>query len=175
MKQEAMRKDQGEVSIRPVTIGDRESILAIVNQTSNFSAADYAIAEELVDEAVNHPEKNDYRILCALDYLDAVVGYICYGPIPLTQGCYDLYWIAVDSRSGRQGVGRLLLQAMERALYREKGRRVYIDTSSTEPYAAARGFYEKHGFQPVCVLDDFYQVGDHKVLYMKDLGMEREL
>lgn len=170
MKKDTVAEDLGEFLIRPVVRADRDSILAIVKQTGNFSDADIAVAQELVDEAVDHPEKNDYRIFCALDRMETVMGYICYGPIPLTQGCYDLYWIAVDVRHGRQGVGHRLLEAVERKLVRDKGRRVYIDTSSTEAYAAARRFYEKQGFKQVCVLDDFYQVGDHKVLYMKELA-----
>ena len=174
MIRETMKKYSDGALIRPVSIADRESILAIIRQTGNFSTADIAVAEELIEETLNHSEKNDYRILCALERTDRVVGYICYGAIPLTQGCYDLYWIAVDSRHGRQGTGLLLLEAMERELVREKGRRVYIDTSSTEPYAPARSFYEKNGFRQVCVLADFYQIGDHKVIYVKDLVGEIE-
>ena len=174
MKEKYISEDLGEVLIRPAVTADRESILAIVKQTGNFSAADITVAEELVDEAVNHPEKGNYRIFCALNEDNRVIGYICYGPIPLTQGCYDLYWIAVDSQYARHGVGLRLLKAVEHKVLRQKGRRIYIDTSSTEAYGPARRFYEQQGFRQVCVLDDFYQIGDHKVLYMKELAVEEE-
>jgi len=37
-------------------------------------------------------------------------GYACYGPTPLTQGVYDLYWIVVDPQLSGKGFGRYLLE-----------------------------------------------------------------
>ncbi len=170
MREDSRAKEANSLLVRPVRGDDREAILAIVHQTPNFSESDVLIAQELVDEALCLPEKNDYRILCAVSHDHSLVGYICFGPIPLTTRCFDLYWIAVDSGWSRKGVGKQLLVAMEDALVGEGARHVYIETSSTSPYAAARAFYKKHGYEVACVLKDFYRKGDHKVIYVKDLS-----
>src|SRR5688500_5317729 len=47
---------------------------------------------------------------------DQVLGFACFGPRDLTSGVFDLYWIAVDSKSYRHGVGRRLLTATEKAV-----------------------------------------------------------
>lgn len=126
------------------------------------------VALEVLDDAIAHPE-GDYWVYSAVDKDDEVVGYICFGPIPLTQGCFDLYWIAVDEAFSRRGAAALLLGYMETLLRDRGGRKVYVDTSSTPFYQPARAFYEKHGYRQVCIFEDFYRVGDHKVVYLKDL------
>jgi ribosomal protein S18 acetylase RimI-like enzyme len=87
----------------------------------------------------------------------------------MTDRCYDLYWIKVDEAASRKGVGGRLLEFMEEFVAREGARRIYVETSSTEPYQAARSFYEKHGYRIVCSLEDFYREGDHKMIFMKDI------
>ncbi len=157
------------VRIRPVKPQDKEQICALLRETANFNASDIDIGIEVLVEALDHPETSDYRILCAVSAGDVLAGYICYGPIPLTVGCFDLYWIAVAGAWMRSGIGEQLLEAMERSLIAEQARRVYVDTSSTNGYAPAHAFYEKHGYRIVAILEDFYRVGDHKKIYMKEL------
>lgn len=126
------------------------------------------MARELLDDVLTNPT-SDYQALCVVDQGNKVRGYICFGPIPMTDRCYDLYWIAVDPEQPRQGMGRLLLARMEAAMRAQGGSRIYLDTSSTGPYQAAKGFYLKNGFTVECVLADFYRHGDDKVIYKKDL------
>jgi len=80
---------------------------------------------------------------------------------------WDLYWIAVDPRQARGGIGSRLMEAMETRL--GVGIRVYVDTSSTPGYTAARSFYEWHGYHAVCTFPDFYRERDDKIFYYKDL------
>jgi ribosomal protein S18 acetylase RimI-like enzyme len=87
----------------------------------------------------------------------------------MTDRCYDLYWIAVDEKFSRNGIGKKLLKAMEDFVVKEKARRIYIDTSSTTLYTAARTFYENHGFRLVTVLQDFYRLDDDKIIFMKEI------
>lgn len=157
--------------IRPITAGDREAIRELVQQRGTFSAEDIQVALEVVDEALRFPEKDDYKILCAIGPSGELAGYICFGPVPLTDACYDLYWIVVNERSSRIGVGGRLVAAMQQYVAARGGRKIYVDTSSTHPYQAARSFYEKHDYQIVSQLKDFYRVGDHKLIYMKDLTL----
>ena len=124
---------------------------------------------ELVDDVLRHGEKSDYRILCAMEGPRVLTGYICFGLIPMTDKCYDLYWIVVDKKYAGQGVGGELLQEMEKLVAGKRGRHLYVETSSTPAYKAARAFYKKHGYRPVCTLNHFYRQGDHKVVFMKEV------
>jgi ribosomal protein S18 acetylase RimI-like enzyme len=99
-----------------------------------------------------------------------LTGYICFGPVPMTDGCYDLYWIAVDEEFSRQGIAGKLLGFMEEFIIQKGARRIYVDTSTTAPYEPARSFYEKHGYQVACELKDFYREGDHKIIFMKEVS-----
>jgi len=87
----------------------------------------------------------------------------------MTDDCYDLYWVVVDDKFSRNGVGGKLLGFMEEFVTREGARRIYVETSSTSPYEPARSLYKKHGYQMVCLLMDFYREGDHKMIFMKEV------
>lgn len=157
------------ISIRPIENKDRPQLLSLVRLQKNFNAQEVEVAIEVIDDTLN-PDKNDYRILVAVaDDGEKVVGFICYGEIPMTDRRFDLYWVAVDPISGRQGIGRQLLAQMEAELCAEGPARVYVDTSSTPGYDSARGFYEKNGYRAACVFHDFYRDGDDKVVYLKEL------
>lgn len=156
------------ISIRPVETKDRTQLLELVRLQENFNAQEVEVAIEVIDDTLN-PEKNDYRILIAVSGEKKVVGFICYGEIPMTDRRFDLYWVAVDPALGRQGIGRQLLAQMEAELGAQGPARVYVDTSSTPGYDSARGFYEKNGYQVACVFHDFYRGGDNKVVYLKEL------
>jgi len=49
------------------------------------------------------------------------------------------------------------------------GERIYIDTSTSPPYDAARGFYRRLGYAEAAVMPDFYRAGDGKVVFVKVL------
>ncbi|MDG4475530.1 GNAT family N-acetyltransferase [Thiovibrio frasassiensis] len=156
------------ITIQPIAAKDRSQLLALVRKQKNFNAQEVEVAIEVIDDTLN-PEKNDYQILIAKTGEDKVVGFICYGEIPMTDRRFDLYWVAVDPHLGRQGIGLLLLTQMETELTGQGSAKVYVDTSSTPGYDSARGFYEKNGYRVACVFPDFYRDGDDKVVYLKEL------
>lgn len=158
------------LKIRTIIGDDRKHIERMLITKKVFNQDEIDLALELIDQTLAQPQKDDYTILCACqDEARIVAGYICFGPIPLAEGCYDIYWILVDNKFSRRGIGTELLQTMEEQLLHQNARRVYIDTSSTTPYLPARKFYEKHGFWIDCVLENFYREGDDKIIYVKDL------
>lgn len=157
------------IMIRPIADKDRGQLLELVRLQDNFSALEVEVATEVIDDTLN-PTKNDYFILVALGEAEKVIGFICYGAIPMTDRRFDLYWVAVDPTVGRQGVGRQLLAKMEAILAAAGPAKVYVDTSSTRGYDRARYFYEKNGYRVACVLIDFYRDGDDKLVYVKELG-----
>ncbi|MDR3630897.1 MAG: GNAT family N-acetyltransferase [Desulfocapsaceae bacterium] len=152
-------------TIRPLIPVDRGHLLRIVRAQTHFLDCEVEVAMEVIDGSLKPDE--DYRTLVAVEHSGWISGFISYGPIPLTENRFDLYWIAVDPDSGRQGVGSLLLAAMEEQLGQAGSGHIYIDTSSTEGYARARAFYEKNGYDVVSLLKDFYREGDDRILYLK--------
>ena len=155
--------------IRPLVLQDKSKIHHIVCQGDTFNASEVQVAMELVEEALSNPTQRDYLIYSAVYPSEGFAGYICFGPIPMTAYCYDLYWIAVDRQFSKKGVGSRLVEFMETTIRRNNGKHIYVDTSSTPAYAPARSFYEKHGYRPVCTLNDFFKTGDHKVIFRKEL------
>ncbi len=162
------------VRIRPPKPSDRPRIEQIVASTGKFNPQEIATALELVDEALNKGEESGYT----LDVLEAgkgagtVEGYACYGPTPLTQGTWDLYWIAVDPTTQGRGFGRQLLEHVEREVARRGGRMILIETSSQDSYAPTVRFYEKAGYGLAARIRNFYRVGDDKLMFTKELPPE---
>ena len=96
-----------------------------------------------------------------------VLGFACYGPRDLTSGVYDLYWIAVDSRTHRNGVGRRLLSATEEAVRQAGGRMLIAETSGTAQYEPTRSFYFGTGYAAEAIIKDFYSEGDDLFIFIK--------
>jgi ribosomal protein S18 acetylase RimI-like enzyme len=151
--------------IRPIVQADRDKLLALVKLQTNFLPCEVDVAMEVIDGTFDPAE--DYRTLAAVEDDGSIMGFISYGPIPLTENRYDLYWIAVDPNYGRHGIGSKLLSAMEEELRLAGPGHIYIDTSSTEGYSKARAFYQKNGYHIASLLKDFYRDGDDRVLYLK--------
>jgi ribosomal protein S18 acetylase RimI-like enzyme len=156
------------VSIRPLEPRDRGRILEIVSTTGNFTPAEIEIAMELVDEGLADPESG-YFLFVAEDAEGRVTGYECHGPTPLTDGTFDLYWIAVDPQVQGGGYGRALLRFAEDDVLRRGGRLLLIETSSQESYGATIRFYEKSGYPLVARIRGFYRPGDDKLIFAKEL------
>ena len=49
------------------------------------------------------------------------------------------------------------------------GRRLYVDTSTSEKYAPTRAFYRGAGYSVAAEMPDFFRDGDGKVIFMKKL------
>ena len=135
-----------------------------------FSPEEIDCALSLVDETFADPSPADpYRFLVAADGDEQwrVLGYACFGTTPLTRGTCDLYWIAVDPSLHGGGIGRRLLDEVERALRAEGQHQLVIETSSRCDYEPTRSFYLRVGYSEEARVRDFYARGDDKVFYVK--------
>lgn len=151
--------------IRFILQTDRNQILSLVQSQTHFLPCEIDVAMEVIDKTFDPAE--DYTTLIAAENDGTISGFISYGPIPLTDRRYDLYWIVVDPARGRHGIGSQLIAAMEDDLRPSGPGHIYIDTSSMPGYAKARAFYEKNGYTVAAVLPDFYRDGDDRLLYVK--------
>ena len=133
-------------TIRRVEERDREQILAISAEVGVFTKEEVACVDELLQVYLYEPEKQDYTFVAAYDPEDRVLGYICFGPTPLTEGTSDVYWLAVSKSAQGQGIGRALLGWTEQHLHAAGGRLLVLETSSVPEYAPTRRFYERLGY-----------------------------
>src|SRR5262245_31617574 len=155
------------MEIRPLAAQDRPQLAALLSRIETFSPDEVACALELIDLALQ-PSNKDYQVLVAVK--DAkVVGYVCYGPTPMTEGTFDLYWIASDPKVRGQGVGAILVSAMEGDLRRRKGRCIRVETSAMEAYGPTRGFYQGMKYVEEARFRDFYKVGEDLIILSKRL------
>jgi ribosomal protein S18 acetylase RimI-like enzyme len=153
------------ILVRPIIPEDREHLVRVIKQQKNFLPCEIDVASEVIDATFNPVE--DYQALAAFDPQQHLLGFISFGPIPLTVNRFDIYWIAVDPDNGRHGIGTVLVREMEKRLQQTGSGHIYIETSSTEGYLPARLFYEKNDYQLVSHLKDFYRDGDDRMIYRK--------
>ncbi|PIX24788.1 MAG: N-acetyltransferase [Deltaproteobacteria bacterium CG_4_8_14_3_um_filter_45_9] len=157
------------MKIRILFEKDRARLLSMLIKTRAFTSAEIDVAMELIDIVLKDQIQKDYQICCMVDDQDQAFGYICYGPTPMTQGTFDLYWIAVDSDFQEQGVGSKLLSFLEEAVKAEGGRLILADTSTIPRYEKTQRFYLKNGFQEVARVSDYYHPGNDRVTFCRRL------
>ncbi len=164
-------QSEQQVLIRPFKPRDRSRIQEIIVSSGRFNREEIVTALELVDEALEKGEKSGYiiRILEVGEEHRTVRGYVCYGPTPLTQGVYDLYWIVVDPQVQGKGFGRLLIEYVEGDIGKRGGRMLLIETSSQETYGPTVRFYKNAGYKLAARIKNFYRVGDDKLIFSKEL------
>ncbi len=158
--------------IRPMMAADRGGVFRILETAGNFTPEEVATALELIDEWLEFGERSGYLtyVMEARDEnVSEVLGYVCFGPTPLTDSTYDLYWIAVDKSKHRGGVGKRLLRFAEEEIARRGGQMLLVETSSQETYGGTIQFYEKTGYELVGKIKEYYKPGDDKLVFAKKL------
>lgn len=158
-----------EIKIRKTISEDREAIKTILIDTQIFNQEEIDCALELIDIYLNNPSQKDYLIATAINKNNKITGYVCYGKAPLTNGAYDLYWIAVKSDYQRQGIGKNLLKYVEDEIVKFSGRILLAETSSRALYEKTRQFYINNSFSEEARIKDFYSKGDDKIIYRKNI------
>lgn len=164
-------KTNPEVRIRPLQREDRSRIEEVVVSSGKFTEVETATAMELVDEALSKGEASGYIVAVVEEagHQPPVQGYVCYGHTPLTDGVYDLYWIVVDPASQGKGLGRRLLDFVEKDVVRRGGRMLLIETSSQQTYNATIRFYQRSGYELAARIKNFYRIGDDKLVFSREL------
>ena len=145
---------------------DGHSILRITANTNIFKPTEQDCVVELWHEYLDKKLGSSYIFLVYREK-DAILGYACYGLHALTQGTFDLYWIAVDPVAQGRGIGQELLHKVEQSVRDQNGRMLLIETSSARDYRVARHFYRHNGYKRVAQIPNFYEQGDDLLIYYK--------
>lgn len=153
--------------INKATEMDGPQILDITARVGVFNQEEVETVAVLWQEYLNDgPEVCGYNFIVDREG-DQVLGFACYGPRDLTNGVYDLYWLAVDPNARRSGSGRRLLAASEEAAHQAGARMIIAETSGTSAYDGTRKFYLDTGYIMEATIKDFYIDGDDLAIFVK--------
>jgi len=149
---------------------DLPAVASLVSSIENFNKAEVDCALELINIYLQDDNQTDYRVVVVEDSSAAVRGYACWGPVPLTRGTYDLYWIATHLESRGRGFGQALLSYVEDEVKSEKGRLLVVETSGKGSYRSTVEFYQRLGYEEASRIEHFYDVGDDRLILVKKLS-----
>lgn len=152
--------------LRPTTKNDVKQLVALAKATGVFQPQELDTVFEVYDEYFfNEHEKGHLGFTWEQD--QQIQGFIYIAPASLSQGTWELWWIAVEPSFQGKGLGSKMLRHAEELIRNQGGRQIYIDTSSAPLYEPTRNFYLRHGYQEAGRLPDYYAVNDDKVIYRK--------
>lgn len=155
--------------ITTATAADAQQIQEITENAGVFNQEEIECVGEIFSEYVTDgAEVSGYHFMVEREG-ERVLGFACYGWRDLTDGVYDLFWIAVAPDARRKGTGRRLLLACEDAVCKRGGRMLIAETSGTPLYESTRKFYLGSGYVNEATIRDFYSVGDDLKVYVKRL------
>jgi len=156
------------VRVRPFRPEDQASVSALIGRVRDFTKRDRRESRDLVAIAADPDAVPAFELRVAT-VGDDITGFVCFGRSPLTDATFDLFWIAVDPRHERNGVGSALLGAAEHRMRARRGRMVVIETSGAVHYRRQRAFYRKHGYRRVARIPDYFGPGEARIIYTKPL------
>ncbi len=159
--------------MRDLKKSDLPELTRVLKATEAFTQAEVDCAVELLEIVLKDPKQTDYLVAVAEEG-GKVAGYVLYGPVPVTQGNYDIYWIATDPSIQGKGVGQALMSHAEAHARREGARMVCLETSSQGGYERTRRFYDRAGYIEESRIRDFYKPGDDRITYVKRFTNKEE-
>jgi ribosomal protein S18 acetylase RimI-like enzyme len=145
---------------------DVEPLRQLLKDTGVFTPIEVDVGVELAEQTL--AGEDGYHWVLAED-AGRLLGIICYGSVPLTEGTWDLYWILRSPGASGQGVAAQLLKACEEDLHRNQARLLVLNTSGTPPYKPARDYYIRNGFTLAACLKEYYRPGDDLCIYTKKI------
>lgn len=145
---------------------DIETVREMALSTKFFRDDEIPVAVSLVEERLSQGKASGYEFIF-LEIDGKPVAYCNFGLIPCSLLSYDLYWIVTHNDFRGKGLGSILLKETEKQISKLGGKAVYIETSSKEYYLPTQRFYEKNDYDLKARFEDFYDLGDDKLVYVK--------
>ncbi len=154
--------------IRPITRDDTLAVMSLAEASGLFRPHELEeVGGGLADYFDGDQERTHFWLA---DDDDGLVSVAYCAPEAMTDGTWNLLFIAVRPDRRGRGYGAALVSHVEKILM-ERGERVLlVETSGTDALAPTRTFYLKHGFDEEARIREYYGVGDDKVIYRKALA-----
>lgn len=160
--------------IRELIQTDRNKIEKILSSQVNFSKEEVEAGMEVIDDCLEQDQEDFDSGIYFETFVDVesevINGFVMICKRPLTDGTFDLYWIAVNPEIHSKGIGTKLIQYAEQHIRtKHNGKLIVLETSGRPGYIKERAFYEKNGYQIFADIKDFYHEGDSLVIFGKYL------
>ncbi|QDT97808.1 GNAT family N-acetyltransferase [Gimesia aquarii] len=157
--------------IRTVTPEDTDSLIHLAEEVGLFSPDELEDLRQMLVESLT--SAGDQRPLWITDDDNGLVGVAYCEPERMTEGTWNLLLIAVHPSHQKQGRGEKLIHYVEQTLSARAARILLVETSGTPDFEYVREFYRKKGFDEEARIRDFYAEGMDKVIFRKELAVQR--
>lgn len=157
-----------ELEIREAAPGDMPAIEAVFR--SHKPEYDWKFAKRYFRSYFSTPELHARELVLvgiSGGRVVALIGYL--KDRREAPGIFWLGWYYVHNDEAGHGFGKRLLDHVVRELKTRGARKLYTDTSSWKFYDRAHHRYRELGFKEEATLRDYYEEGEHQVIYGMDL------
>ncbi len=152
--------------IRPIVPADTPALVALSGSSGLFKPDELEAVQGMLDDYHTNHASNGHKML-TWDDGGTLRGVVYFTPKEFADRVWELLMIAVDAAHHRQGIGSLLLQAVEEMVREVDCRLLLIETSSKSSFERTRQFYRKHGYTEVAHIPDYFSDGDGKASFIK--------
>ena len=154
--------------IRPTTPDDTTALLALANAAIGFEPNEVEELSKMLTDYFRGD--NDSGHFWLTDDDDGLVAAAYCAPERMTNGTWNLLFIAVRPDRQGQGRGTAMVRYVEQMLKEGGGRLLLIETLAS--FKRTREFYCKCGYEEEARIRDFYDAGYDKIVYRKVLGVQ---
>lgn len=153
---------------RLIEPSDVEGLIQLTDATEYFKPLEIMALREVFDDYFK--EEINYGHRCYGEFEGGrPLAYVYFAPVPMTEGTWCVYWIAVARDVQNKGLGTRLINFVEEEARNHNGRLLLIETSSLTRYESTREFYKKRGYTVASHIPDYYADGDGLVVFCKRL------
>lgn len=158
--------------IRPAAADETSLLVALAVSTGLFTPedADLLLRQTLDDLHAGRLGANHFAFVCTDGDGGAPRGWVYFSENLKSNGVWDLWWIGVGAEFHGRGLGKELLDFVERHVREAGGRLLIIETSSLPPLSRTREFYRRRGYLECGCVPDFYAEGDGKITFVRNVG-----
>ena len=153
--------------IRPTVSNDTNALLALANAAIGFEPNELEELSKMLTDYFNSDNESGHFWLTDDD--NGVVAAAYCAPEKMTNGTWNLLFLAVQPDRQGQGRGTAMTRYVEQIL-RERGERLLL-IETLASFERTRKFYRKCGYEEEARIRDFYEAGYDKIVYRKVLGI----
>jgi ribosomal protein S18 acetylase RimI-like enzyme len=145
-----------------------QNYIDIAALTGSFDAHEIEVLKEILLDCCNSANQ-DYILIEEISQ-EQMAGFVIIGRTPLTEFSWDIYWVVVDKKFQRQGIGKALMSKVYQYI-KSKGPRAVlrVETAGRKDYDYVRFFYQAQGFDESGRIKDFYSSGDDLVIFSRQI------
>lgn len=153
------------MKVQAVTKQDRAAVSKLINEIDLFTLSEKEVVFELLEIYLTNSLQKDYQFFVTLEDNGDFSSFICFGPTPMTENTYDLYWIATHPAHRRKGLALALIRFMSNFMTENNAKIIRVETSGKELYGETVKFYDHLNFSEEARIRDFYADGDDLVIF----------